>query len=222
VKMIDWEMFVPVGAFLTLGLTVWGGLTAFAERRARAGDRLDRLLKGADRSMGPSSLYRQQDRIQSLVAKAAPTLSRPLKPANAAELGKLKLKLLNAGFRGELAVQIYLGIKFVCLIAALADFGIPAGRLSGYTGVWIEGQRKIAAIGVKVASGITTHGFALNVSTDLSLFEHILPCGIADKGVTSMARELGRALALAAVEDAVVARFPERFHAPGQPAAAVA
>jgi lipoyl(octanoyl) transferase len=109
-----------------------------------------------------------------------------------------------------------------CLIAVLADFGIAAGRLSGYTGVWIEGQRKIAAIGVKVASGITTHGFALNVSTDLSLFDHILPCGISDKGVTSMARELGRAPAMGAVEDAVTARFAEGFRAPGRPAAAVA
>lgn len=119
-------------------------------------------------------------------------------------------------------VGAYLRGLEACLIAVLADFGIPAGRLSGYTGVWIEGQRKIAAIGVKVASGITTHGFALNVSTDLSLFEHILPCGIPDKGVTSMARELGRVPALTAVEDAVVARFPERFYAPGQRAAAVA
>ena len=75
-------------------------------------------------------------------------------------------------------VGAYLRALEACLMAVLADFGIAAGRLPGFTGVWIEGQRKIAAIGVKVASGITTHGFALNVSTDLSLFAHILPCGI--------------------------------------------
>ena len=119
-------------------------------------------------------------------------------------------------------VGAYLRALEACLIAVLADFGIAAGRLPGFTGVWIEGQRKIAAIGVKVASGITTHGFALNVSTDLSLFAHILPCGIRDKGVTSMARELVRAPAMTAVEDAVAARFPERFLVPGPPGVAVA
>ena len=108
-----------------------------------------------------------------------------------------------------------------CLIDTLADFGIAAGRLSGYTGVWI-GDRKIAAIGVKVSQGVTTHGFALNVTTDLSLFTHILPCGIPDKGVTSMAVELGRASAMPQVEDAVVAHFAKSFVLPGTPASHVA
>ena len=119
-------------------------------------------------------------------------------------------------------VGAYLRALEAGLIAVLADFGIAAGRLPGFTGVWIEGQRKIAAIGVKVASGITTHGFALNVSTDLSLFAHILPCGIRDKGVASMASELGRAPDMTAVEDAVAARFPERFLVPEPPAPVVA
>jgi lipoyl(octanoyl) transferase len=108
-----------------------------------------------------------------------------------------------------------------CLIDVLADFGIAAGRLEGYTGVWI-GDRKIAAIGVKVSQGVTTHGFALNVATDLSLFTHILACGIPDKGVTSMTLELGSAPPMAAVEDAVIARFSERFVLSGTPAAHVA
>jgi len=108
-----------------------------------------------------------------------------------------------------------------CLIDVLADFGIAAGRLDGYTGVWL-GDRKIAAIGVKVSQDVTTHGFALNVSTDLSLFTHILACGIPDKGVTSMAVELGRAPAMSNVEDAVVAHFMTRFAVPGTPAAHVA
>jgi lipoyl(octanoyl) transferase len=97
-----------------------------------------------------------------------------------------------------------------CLIDVLADFGIAAGRSDGYTGVWL-GDRKIAAIGVKVSQGVTTHGFALNVSTDLSLFTHILACGIPDKGVTSMAVELGRAPAMNDVEDAVATHFSKRF-----------
>jgi lipoyl(octanoyl) transferase len=118
-------------------------------------------------------------------------------------------------------VGLYLRNLEGCLIDVLADFGIAAGRLSGFTGVWI-GERKIAAIGIKVAQGVTTHGFALNVSTDLSLFTHILACGIPDKGVTSMALELGAAPAMAAVEGAVIARFSERFVLPGTPAAHVA
>jgi lipoyl(octanoyl) transferase len=118
-------------------------------------------------------------------------------------------------------VGLYLRNLEGCLIDVLADFGIASGRLSGYTGVWI-GDRKIAAIGIKVSQGVTTHGFALNVSTDLSLFTHILACGIPDKGVTSMALELGSAPPIMAVEEAVVARFTERFAMPGTPAAHVA
>jgi len=118
-------------------------------------------------------------------------------------------------------VGLYLRNLEGCLIDVLSDFGIAAGRLSGYTGVWI-GDRKIAAIGIKVSQGVTTHGFALNVSTDLSLFTHILACGIPDKGVTSMALELGAAPPIVAVEDAVIARFSERFVLPGTPAAHVA
>jgi lipoyl(octanoyl) transferase len=108
-----------------------------------------------------------------------------------------------------------------CLIDVLADFGVVAGRLEGYTGVWI-GDKKIAAIGVKVSQGITTHGFALNVATDLSLFDHILACGIPDKGVTSMAAELGRAPAMTDVETAVIAHFSEHFALPERPAVHVA
>jgi len=118
-------------------------------------------------------------------------------------------------------VGLYLRNLEGCLIDVLADFGITAGRLSGYTGVWI-GNRKIAAIGIKVSQSVTTHGFALNVSTDLSLFTHILACGIPDKGVTSMRLELGAAPSMVAVEDTVIARFAERFVLPGTPAAHVA
>jgi lipoate-protein ligase B len=101
-----------------------------------------------------------------------------------------------------------------CLIETLAAFGVKAGRIPEYTGVWI-GDGKIAAIGVKIARGITTHGFALNVTTDLSLFGHILACGIADKGVTSIQQQLGSAPSMTEVEDAVIARFVTRFAATG-------
>ena len=72
------------------------------------------------------------------------------------------------------------------IIDALADFGIAAGRVPKLTGVWVDG-RKIAAIGVHISRWVTSHGFALNVNTDLSYFQYIVPCGLT-KPVTSMAR----------------------------------
>jgi lipoic acid synthetase len=99
------------------------------------------------------------------------------------------------------------------LIAVLADFGIVAERSAGYTGVWVGAEKpmKIAAIGVRVSRGRTRHGFALNVDPDLSMFEHIVPCGIRDRGVTSMTRVLGRRVEMRAVVDRVAERFAEVF-----------
>jgi lipoyl(octanoyl) transferase len=77
------------------------------------------------------------------------------------------------------------------LIGALGDWGIAAGRVEGRTGVWVGGA-KVAAIGIRVSRWITSHGFALNVDPDLSGFDLIVPCGIADAGVTTLARELER------------------------------
>ena len=96
------------------------------------------------------------------------------------------------------------------LVAALRDFGIEAHRDPRYTGVWV-GDEKIAAIGVKVARGRTRHGFALNVDPDLGMFRNIVPCGIADRGVTSMRGALGRGVEFRAVVDAVVAQFVRHF-----------
>jgi lipoyl synthase len=99
------------------------------------------------------------------------------------------------------------------LIAALADLGVPAERRPRLTGVWV-GDEKIAAIGVRVARGRTRHGFALNVAPDLTMFSHIIPCGITDKGVTSIAQLLGSAPSLDVVLDRVVARFATEFGYP--------
>jgi lipoyl(octanoyl) transferase len=90
------------------------------------------------------------------------------------------------------------------LIAALAEYGLNTGRIRGRSGVWLaaDGQRierKIAAIGVRVAAGTTMHGFALNVEPDLRWFDRIIPCGLTGVGVTSMAAELGRHLTLTEV-----------------------
>lgn len=83
----------------------------------------------------------------------------------------------------------------VALIKVCADFGINSERYCERSGVWIrdeKGDRKIAAIGIRVALGVTMHGFAINVDTDLSYYERIVPCGIADAGVTSIAKELNQ------------------------------
>ncbi len=96
------------------------------------------------------------------------------------------------------------------LIRVAADYDIQAGRVPGLTGVWVGGS-KLAAIGVRIARWITSHGFALNVTTDLEYFKMIVPCGIADRGVTSLAALLGRPVARAEVEDRVVRRFSDVF-----------
>lgn len=97
------------------------------------------------------------------------------------------------------------------LIRALADLGLAADRKPGLTGVWL-GDEKVAAIGVRVSSGwITSHGFALNVRTDLGFFDSIIPCGIRDYGVTSLERVLGRPVTVDEVIDPVIERFADVF-----------
>jgi lipoyl(octanoyl) transferase len=112
------------------------------------------------------------------------------------------------------------------LIRTCADFGIATHRVKGMTGVWTEPasgrpttndqrpttEAKIAALGIHISRGVTSHGFALNVNTDLSHFELIVPCGIADKPVTSIARELGREVSFDSVADAVTRQFGSVFN----------
>jgi lipoyl(octanoyl) transferase len=96
------------------------------------------------------------------------------------------------------------------MIRTCADYGIAAGRIAGLTGTWV-GAEKIGAIGIRISRWITSHGFAFNVRTDLDHFKLIVPCGISDRGVTSLERLTGRTIALDAVEDALVRRFSEVF-----------
>ena len=100
------------------------------------------------------------------------------------------------------------------LIRAVADFGIEAGRVDGLTGVWV-GREKLAAIGVRIARWITSHGFALNVTTDLDYFNLIVPCGIADRGVTSMAALTGRPTEAGEVAGRIVEHFAKLFQIDG-------
>ena len=96
------------------------------------------------------------------------------------------------------------------MIRVCADYGVTAGRIQGLTGTWV-GAEKIGAIGVRLSRWITSHGFAFNVSTNLDHFKLIVPCGISDRGVTSLERATGRRLDTGQVEDAVVRHFEDTF-----------
>jgi lipoyl(octanoyl) transferase len=96
------------------------------------------------------------------------------------------------------------------MVRTAAAFGVNAHRVAGLTGIWV-GNEKLGAIGVRIAKWITSHGFALNVATDLTGFGLIVPCGIADKGVTSLEKLLGWSLSMSDVEDAAAAAFADVF-----------
>jgi lipoyl(octanoyl) transferase len=106
------------------------------------------------------------------------------------------------------------------VIRTCADFGIDAGRIEGLTGVWIDyverkNPRKICAMGVKASRWVTMHGFALNVNTDLSYFKHIIPCGIDDKAVTSMEKEIGKEVNFQEVSDKMFKHLKDIFEIKG-------
>lgn len=102
------------------------------------------------------------------------------------------------------------------LIRAIAHFGVVAGRKPGLTGVWV-GEEKVAAIGVAIRRWITYHGIALNVSVDLGYFRLIHPCGIRDRGVTSLERILSRPVEMEEAQAALTAAFGQVFEAELQP-----
>ena len=96
------------------------------------------------------------------------------------------------------------------MIRAAADFGVRAGRVEGLTGAWV-GADKLGAIGVRISRWITSHGFALNVTTDLEYFNLIVPCGITSGGVTSLAKAAGGHVSMADVEASIVSHFSKVF-----------
>jgi lipoyl(octanoyl) transferase len=112
-------------------------------------------------------------------------------------------------------IHLYLRMLEESIIRTCADYGLNAGRIEGLTGVWInpesEDPRKICALGVKASRWISMHGFAFNVQPDLSYFGHIVPCGIATKGVTSLSQEVGRAISLDEVKPKVLAHLQDLF-----------
>ncbi len=117
--------------------------------------------------------------------------------------------------RFEMGVAKYIWSMEEAIIQVIKKHGLEGGRIEEASGVWIdydnEHARKICAIGVKASRYVTMHGFAFNVNTDLRYFEHIIPCGIDDKGVTSMEKELGRAQDFEAIKKEVVEAFADLF-----------
>jgi lipoyl(octanoyl) transferase len=203
----------------------WLGRVAY-----RAGLELQEALVGA---------RRRGDAPDTLLLLEHPpviTLGRGTRPGHlrrsCAELGRLGIEVHEAGRGGDVTyhgpgqlvgypvlalppgrqdARRYLRDLEAVLIDLAADYGIRAGRKPGLTGVWV-GDAKLAAIGVRLHTGwITSHGFALNVAADLSGFESIVPCGIADLGVTSLGRLLGAAPPLPEVADRAGTIFARWF-----------
>ena len=112
-------------------------------------------------------------------------------------------------------IHKYLRFLEEAVILTLAEYGISANRIEGLTGVWLDGDttraRKICAFGVKSSRWVTMHGIGFNVNTDLSFFSNIIPCGIDDKAVTSMKKELGRELDLEEVSDKLLSHLAVLF-----------
>jgi lipoyl(octanoyl) transferase len=96
------------------------------------------------------------------------------------------------------------------MMRVCADYGVVAGRSKGFSGAWV-GDAKIGAIGVRISRWVTSHGFAFNVTTDVDFFNLIVPCGISDRGVTSLSKEIGRPAEIAEVENHFVDHFGAVF-----------
>ncbi|MFD2513217.1 lipoyl(octanoyl) transferase LipB [Pontibacter locisalis] len=113
-------------------------------------------------------------------------------------------------------IHKYLRYLEEAVILTLAEYGVEAGRINGLTGVWLDykeqiNPRKICAMGVKCSRWVTMHGFAFNINPDLDYFNNIVPCGISDKQVTSLAKELGREVAIEEVEQKLKKQIASLF-----------
>ncbi len=112
----------------------------------------------------------------------------------------------------KLSIKDYIFRLEEVLIRVLAHYNIKADRSEGETGVWLDTEdplkaRKIGAIGARISQMVSMHGFALNVNTDLDFYNHIIPCGIVDKGVTSLQKELGKTIAIEEVQNLLLKEF---------------
>jgi tight adherence protein C len=150
--MFTWATFIPLAVFFTITLAVWAALTLVADRPVNADERLKRVLNPNAARPDASVLARQQDKLQAKFAEAAKRLGKSLKPTDEAALGKLRLTLLNAGFRNENAVAIFYGMKVLAALAGLAiavpvvlakvgltQTGLTYVLLAGAVGFYIPG-----------------------------------------------------------------------------------
>ena len=114
-----------------------------------------------------------------------------------------------------ISVREYVAKLEQCVIECIAEYGLKGERIEDASGVWLdEGNkkaRKICAVGLKVSRGISMHGLAFNINTDLSYFDHIVPCGLDDKSVTSLEKELGKKLDFFEVQKKLIAQFEKHF-----------
>ena len=113
-------------------------------------------------------------------------------------------------------IHKYLRYLEEVIIKVCADYGFEAGRIEGLTGVWI-GEQKVCAMGIRCSRWVTMHGFALNINTDLKYFDHIVPCGINDKEVTSLQKLTGREIDVNEVKEKIVFHFAEQFNSQIKP-----
>tara|TARA_R110000868_G_scaffold111053_6_gene300181 strand:- start:1460 stop:2119 length:660 start_codon:yes stop_codon:yes gene_type:complete len=114
-----------------------------------------------------------------------------------------------------MGVRQYVETLEDCVIDCIATYGLKGSRIDGASGVWLDpntpNERKICAVGIKVSRGVTMHGLAFNINTDLSYFDNIVPCGLEDKGVSSLANELGREMDFVEVEARLLKCFEDYF-----------
>jgi lipoyl(octanoyl) transferase len=114
-----------------------------------------------------------------------------------------------------MSVRAFVETLEQCVIDCIAEYGLKGSRISDASGVWLDAEndnaRKICAVGLKVSRGITMHGLAFNINTDLSYFDHIVPCGLADKSVTSLEKELGKEMDFFEVQNKLIDQFEKHF-----------
>ena len=114
-----------------------------------------------------------------------------------------------------ISVREYVAKLEKCVIECIAEYGLKGERIEDASGVWLDAgnkkARKICAVGLKVSRGISMHGLAFNINTDLSYFDHIVPCGLDDKSVTSLEKELGKKLDFFEVQKKLIAQFEKHF-----------
>lgn len=115
----------------------------------------------------------------------------------------------------RMSVRVFVEKLEQCVIDCIAEYGLKGSRISDASGVWLDAEnenaRKICAVGLKVSRGITMHGLAFNINTDLSYFDHIVPCGLADKSVTSLEKELGKKMDFFEVQQKLITQFEKHF-----------